>query len=185
MYSDELITWLLDATADVVDASPRVSLSNPAEQIDIADRGEPPTYPFIGAVPISLVPISGGLGNADIVATDVHDENGFEGVEKTLRREFSIEITPVTDDDSAARDRFTDAVMLGFAERADRGDIPDDITDFSVDDGTPSGRTESFVRANGVEVTGVLHTRRDVDLAAVETVNWTVESEGTATPQTQ
>ena len=187
MFTDELINWLISETATILDTAPRVSVSNPQSRVDIADAFDETTYPFVGIVPVSMTPLSGGLGNTEVVPTAVNtdDNEKFTGVEKTLRREFSIEITPVTDNDAAMRDRLADTLQFGFAERADRDAIPNDISQFSVPSGSPSGRTEAFTRSNAVEVTGVLHTSRDVDLPAVETVTWQVSSEGSTTPPTQ
>jgi len=187
MYADELIHWLIDETVDILGTAPRVDVPNPQQHVDIADAFDETTYPFVGIVPIALTPVSGGLGNTETVPTDVlTDENGqFTGVEKTLRREFSIEVTPVTDNDAARRDRLTDAIQFAFSERTDRGNTPDDISDVSVTGGAPSGRSESFTRSNAIKITGVVHTSRDVDLPAVETVTWEVTSEQTETPATQ
>ncbi|WP_158293767.1 hypothetical protein, partial [Halorubrum sp. SP3] len=152
----------------------------PDGHVDIADAFDETTYPFVGLVPVGMTPLSGGLGNTEVVPTDVHTDNSgtFTGVEKTLRREFAVEVTPVTDDDAATRDRLTDAIQFGFSDRSDRDAVPDDITDFSVTSGSPGGRSESFTRSNAIEVTGVLHTSRDVDLPAAETVKWEITSEG-------
>lgn len=181
MHTDELITWLLDTTETIVSSSSAVSLDTPSNHVDVAEAFDDSTYPFVGIVPISMIPLSGGLGNEELYATgDVTDTNGnTDGVEHTLRREFSIEITPVTDDDFGLRDRLTDEVTLGFAERSDAGETPDDIRQLSIGESTPSGRPESFVRANGMEVSGVLHTRRERVLPTAETVTWSVTSETT------
>jgi len=185
MFTDDLFSWLITETATILGDAPRVSVSAPANHVDIADAFDEATYPFVGVVPITIDPISGGLGNESMVPTEVYDDGGFDGVEKTLRREFSVEITPVTDNDPKQRDRLVDAIQLGYGTRIDADNYPDDITGLSLGSATPTTRSESLVRANGIELTGILHTRRDVDVPAVESVSWTVEVDGTTVPQTQ
>lgn len=186
MNADELVNWLISESATIIGNAPRLDITNPERHVDIADAFDETTYPFVGLVPVAMTPLSGGLGNTEVVPTDVNTDGSgaFTGVEKTLRREFAIEVTPVTDNDAATRDRLTDAIQFAFSDRADRDAIPDDISDFSVTTGTPSGRSESFTRSNAVEVTGVLHTRRDVDLPAAESVTWQVNADGTNVPST-
>lgn len=180
MNTSELLTWLMDNTESVVTDSNSISVSDPSTHVDVADAHDESVYPFIGIQPISMSPVSGGLGKKNLTTTAIRTDNTdtFVGVTGTLRRDFSIEIIPVTDDDHAVRDALTDEILLYFETLVDVGDTPDDITGLSTGQSTPSGRADSFVRANGVELSGTLHTHTDTDLPAAESVNWKIDVDG-------
>lgn len=181
MRVPDLLTWVFDTTTDVLADTDVVSLSNPSAHVDIADAHDEATYPFVGVVPITLTSVSGGLGN-ETLTTVATTESG-DTVEPTemLRREFTLEVTPVTNDDPQLRDQLTETLTLGFASRIKYDDVPDDLT-LSVGETTPSDRAESFVRANGVELNGELTTLTTNVLPATKTVSWGVTSDGQTVP---
>jgi hypothetical protein len=176
MNSDELIAWLLDVTETALSNSTAVSVATPSDHVDITSAHDETTYPFVGIEPISLTPESAGLGNDTLVADSVITNNSGDvtGVTDALRRSFSIDVIPVTDDDPATRDALTDELTFAFAQRADSGDTPEDIHDLSVGESTPRGRPDSFVRANGTQLDGVLVTRADRTLPTAQTVEWSI-----------
>lgn len=178
MRVPDLLSWILNTTTDILEASDVVSLSNPDAHVDIADAHDETTYPFVGVVPITLIPVSGGLGNETLTTVETTASGTEIQSTEMLRREFTLEVTPVTDDDAHLRDQLTEELTLGFASRVKHGDVPDDV-ELSVGEMTPTDRVESFVRANGVELNGELTTRTTNALPITDTVSWDVTSEQT------
>lgn len=171
MLISELHEWIISVATDTLRDSAAVSVSDPSEHVDIANAHDGSVYPFVGVVPISLTPITNGLGNSSLVPTTITTENGTTvGVEEVMRRDFTLEVTPVTDDDAYTRDLLVDDLSLTFARRIEANDTPHDVTELTVDEATPSDRPDSFVRGSGVTVTGRLHTASDRELPTAETV---------------
>jgi hypothetical protein len=175
MNTAAFFEWIFGECETVLTDSNAVSLATPSHHVDIADAHDETVYPFIGVVPISFTAQTAGIGNSDLLTETTYTEGGtFGGVTRTLRREFSVEITPVTDDDEQLRDTLSDEIAIHFALLAEHDDTPADVDQLSVTDTTPSNRPDSFVRANGVELTGVVSTHTDDDLPAAESVDITV-----------
>lgn len=171
MLVSELHEWIISVATDTLRDSTVVSVGNPPEHVDIANTHDGTSYPFVGVVPISLVPIDNGLGNASLTPTAIQTENGQTvGVEEVLRRDFTIEVTPVTDDDAYKRDLLVDELTLAFAQRVERNDSPHDITELTIGETTPSDRPDSLVRGSGVTLTGRLHTASERALPTAESV---------------
>lgn len=176
-----LLTWVLDTTQDILATSDVVTLNTPSDHVDIADAHDETTYPFVGVVPITMVPVSGGLGNENLTTVETTESGDTVEPTEMLRREFTLEVTPVTDDDPHRRDALTEELTLGFGSRIKYDEIPDDLQ-LSVGETTPTDRSESFVRANGVELNGELTTRTTNAIPATQTVTWQVTTEDTAVP---
>jgi hypothetical protein len=182
MLISELHEWVISVATETIRDSTTLSVDTPSEHVDIANTHDGGVYPFVGVVPISLTAVDNGLGNSSLVPTAVTTENGNTvGVEEILRRDFTLEVTPVTDDDAYSRDLLVDDLTLTFARRIEGNDTPHDVTKLSVDETTPSDRPDSFVRGSGVTLTGRLHTASDRELPTAETVYTEVTDDFSAT----
>lgn len=173
----ELLEWIFGTTETALTESDVVTLSNPSAHVDIASAHDETTYPFVGVRLLTINPVTQGLGNASLVPQAIAtDENGHTtAVSEVLRRDFTIEIVPVVNDDPYKRDQLTDTLSLAFAQHIEANETPSDVSEASVGAVTPSDRAESFVRANGVEFTGRLHTASERALPTVESYTLDVD----------
>lgn len=179
MRVSALHEWIINVATDALRDSNTVSVSTPSEHADIANAHDGATYPFVGVVPISLTRVENGMGNESLVTSGITVEDGETvGVEEVLRRDFTIEVTPVTDDDAYTRDELVDELTLTFARRVEAGNSPDDVSRLTVDETTPSDRPDSFVRGSGVTLTGRLHTASERVLPTADVVNMDVDTIG-------
>lgn len=185
MRVSALHEWIIGVATDTLRDSDVVTVATPSEHADIANAHDEATYPFVGVVPISLTTIENGLGNETLTPTAVQTQDGATvGVEEVLRRDFTIEVTPVTDDDAYARDELVDELTFSFAQRVASNDDPDDVTRLSVGETTPSDRPDSFVRGSGVTLSGRLHTASQRAVTTAESVSLDVDVEGVTTTDT-
>lgn len=177
MRVSALHEWIISVATDTLRNSNVVSVSTPSEHTDIANAHDGATYPFVGVVPITLTPVENGMGNESLTPTAVQTQDGDTvGVKEVLRRDFTIEVTPVTDDDAYVRDELVDELTLTFARRVEAGNSPNDVSRLSVDETTPSDRPDSFVRGSGVTLTGRLHTASERALPTADVVSMDVDT---------
>lgn len=152
MRTSAVIQWLLDECEAVLQQSNRVSLSTPANHVDVAEPSLDHPYPFVGIQPIADNSMSAGIGNGDLFVDSLtHDSNGVLQA-TTYRRDSTlrVEAIPVTDDDPKLRDELADELEDHFSLYSRTGGQPSDMDPPQLDNSTPQGRSDDFVDSTGI-----------------------------------
>jgi len=178
MRTSAVIQWLLDECEAVLQQSNRVSLSTPANHVDVAEPSLDHPYPFVGIQPIADNSMSAGIGNGDLFVDSLtHDSNGVLQA-TTYRRDSTlrVEAIPVTDDDPKLRDELADELEDHFSLYSRKGGQPADMDPPELDNSTPQGRSSDFVDSTGIAM-GIEyeHFITDTDPDVAESVNVEIE----------
>jgi len=183
MKQSELTKWLFDELTQVLMETPNTgitSLSEAADNVDIAEGSDDGPYPFIGVQPIATSPQSAGIGNYQ---TYVDEKTYVNGVldSVTLRRESRVRYNfiPTTDDNPKLRDDLKDAIVDYFAVKMRNDEFPEDLDPKVIGETTPSDRPTEFVNSNAIPFVTVYKryiTDNDPDVA--EEVNLDVDVSG-------
>jgi len=177
MNESDVIKWLLSESETVLQQSNLVSLTTPANHVDVAEPSMSHPYPFIGIQKITTNTRSAGMGGGDLFVDELTYTNGtLDSI--TYRRDSSLRVNviPVTDDAPSLRDDLADEVTDHFSLFARTGGEPDDMDPPDIDDSTPTGRSDDVVDASGIAMTIDYETFIvDNDPQVADTVNVDIE----------
>jgi len=178
MKSSDVMQWLLDECATVLTQSNVVSLSTPANHVDVTEPSLDHPYPFVGVQPIATNSTSAGIGAGDLFVDSLNygSDNILDSI--TYRRESTlrVETIPVTDDDPKLRDELSTELTDHFNLYTRKGGQPSDMDPPQIDDSTPQGRSDDFVDSDGIAMEiEYEHFITDTDPDVARTVNTEIQ----------
>lgn len=153
MKESDVVNWLLNEIETYLTNTTLVSLSTPSKHTDVAETGDPPVYPFVGVQKIASRSQSAGIGSGELHVDSFNmTGNTVDSIDYRRDVTFRVEVIPVTDDDAQLRDDLVDELANRFALIARRQSFPFDMEDLAVEESSPQGRPDAFVRGEGVPV---------------------------------
>jgi len=178
MKQSAVIQWLLDESQTVLKQSNLVSLSNPSNHVDVAQPSMDHPYPFVGVQPITNNSISAGIGSGKTFVDGFEYDNNGVLQAIVYRRDSSLRVNviPVTDNDASLRDDLAEEIADHFNLFSRTETQPTDMDPPEVDETSPQGRPDEFVRETGVTlVIEYEHTFTDSDPMVADSVNMDIE----------
>jgi len=171
----DITNALYDELTPVVANVVGCTLTEARTRVDLYNRWDEQTHPFIGIERFGPLPLPSGIGNEAVVVEAITDQNDVvTDIRKRRRRRLRCDVTPLDGrDDASGADDLYIAVDDRLTQLADgpATEFHADVTDISIVDMTPESRPSEGVRGRTI----VLHVDYDrlytQSVDAMETVD--------------
>jgi hypothetical protein len=180
MKQTDVVRWLYDEIATALQDTTLVSLSDVDKHIDVAQNREAGgPYPFVGIDHDGSTPKSAGIGGGNTFVDElVYGDDGLlDAIIYRRDKEFPVVIHTLTDGDQALRSDLGETIEDHFALLARREEVPADVDVFEVGETTTSGRPDTFVYGDGLDM-DITYSRfaRVDDPVVAEDVDLTIDA---------
>jgi len=173
MKQSDLTEWLFGELQEILVETNNTnvtSVSEAADNVDIADASKDHPYPSLVVQPLSVNPQSAGIGTGRLfVDQQTYDSNDvLQSITYRKESEIRLDLIPITDNDPKLRDDLSDAISDHFSLLIRQDGFPEDVDPILVGESSPQGRPEDFVRTSGVTFVAEYHrfiTDNDPDVA--------------------
>lgn len=178
MKQSDVVVWVHDEIKSVLNTTSLLSLNTPDDHVDLADDREDHPYPFVGIRKSTTRPQSAGIGSGGLYVDALNYDNNdvLDSIDYAKDIVLRLLVIPTTDDDAKLREDLTEELANHFELQLRQDNLHSDMKDLDVEEGTPQGRPDDFVRADGLPLEiEYKRTITDSDPTAAETVNMDVD----------